>query len=61
MLKFEDRRTLGKSEKKPVQKEKNCNDVCKVCQVNLKVTYGKSVAKVCENISKPSARKQIRT
>ena len=62
MLKFEDRRTLGKSEKKPVQKESNCNDVCKVCQVNLKVTYGKSVAiKACGNIFKPSARKQIRS
>ena len=35
---------VGKSEKKPVQKESNCNDVCKVCQVNLKVTYGNSVA-----------------
>ena len=50
---------LGKSEKKPVQKQSNCDDVCKVCQVNLKVTYGKYVAKACGNIFKPSARKQI--
>ena len=56
---------VGKSEKKPVQKavqkESNCNDVCKVCQVKLKVTYGKSVAKACGNIFKPLARKQIRS
>ena len=53
---------VGKSEKKPFQKERNCNDVCKVCQVNLIVTYGKSVAiKACGNIFKPSARKQIRS
>ena len=63
ILKFEDRRTLhGKSEKKPVQKESNCNDVCKVCQVNLKATYVKSGAiKAWGNIFKPSARKQIRS
>ena len=53
---------VGKSEKEPVQKESNCNDVCKVCQVNIKVTYGKSVViKACGNIFKPSARKQIRS
>ena len=33
-----------KKQEKPAQKERNCNDVCKVCHVNLKVTYGKSVA-----------------
>ena len=45
---------MGKSEKKPVQKESNCNVVCKVYQVNLNVTYGKSVAiKACGNIFKP--------
>ena len=49
---------IGKSEKKPVQKESNCNNVYKVCQVNLKVTYNKSVAKAWGNIFKPSARKQ---
>ena len=52
---------VGKSEKKPVQKENNCNGVCKVCQVNLKVTYGKSVAKACKNIFKLSAGRQIRS
>ena len=36
---------VGKSEKRPAQKESNCNNVCRVCQVNLKVTYGKCVAK----------------
>ena len=52
---------VGKSKKKPVQKESNCKDVCKVCQVNLKATYGKSMAKACGNIFKPSARKQIQS
>ena len=41
------------------KKENNCNDVCRVCQANLKVTYGNCVAKSCVNIFKPSARKEI--
>ena len=48
----------GKSEKRPGQKESNCNNVCRFCQINLKVTYGKCVAKACGNIFKPSARKE---
>ena len=53
------RRTLedGKSKKRPAKKENNCN-VCRVCQVNLKVTYGHCVAKSCVNIFKPLARKE---
>ena len=50
---------VDKSEKRLVQTEISCSDVCKVCQVNLKVTYGKCVAKACGNIFKPSARKEI--
>ena len=50
---------VGKSKKRPVQKENNCNNVCRVCQVNLKVTYGKCVAKACGNKFKPSASKEI--
>ena len=50
---------VGKREKRPAQKESNCNNVCRVCQVNLKLTYGKCVAKACGNIFKPSARKEI--
>ena len=49
---------VGKSGERPVQRESNCNNVCRVCQVNLKVTYGKCVVKACGNISKPSARKE---
>ena len=43
-------KTLGRREKREEAgpKRKQFNDVCKVCQVNLKVTYGN-----------PSARKQI--
>ena len=54
------RRSLedGKSKKRPAKKENNCNDVCRVCQVSLKVTYGNCVAKSCVNIFKPSARKE---
>ena len=36
---------VGKSEKRPAQKESNCDNVCRVRQVKLKATYGKCVAK----------------
>ena len=49
---------IGKSEKRPGQKESNCNNVCRVCQINLKVTYDKCLAKACGNIFKLSARKE---
>ena len=39
------------------KKEKNCNDVCRVCKDNLKATNGNCVAKSCVNIFKLSARK----
>ena len=50
---------IGKSEKRPAQKESNCNNVCRVCHVNLKVTYDKCVATACGNIFKASARKEM--
>ena len=43
---------------RPAKKENNCNDVCRVCQVNLNVTYGNCVVKSCVNIFKPLARKE---
>ena len=42
------------------KKENNCNDVRRVCQENLKATYGNCVAKSCVNIFKPSARKKCK-
>ena len=50
---------IGKSEKRPAQKESNCNNVCRVCRINLNATYGKCVGKACGNIFKPSMRKEI--
>ena len=44
------------------KKENNSNDVCRVCQENLKATYGNRVAKSCVkvyNVLKPLARKEI--
>ena len=41
------------------KKESNSNDFCRVCRVNLKVTYGSCAAKSCVNLFKPSARKEI--
>ena len=56
ILKFED---LGKSKKRAAQKESSCNNVCRVCQENPKVTYDKCVARACGNIFKPLVRKEI--
>ena len=39
--------------------ENNCNDVCRVCQENLKATYGNCVEKSSVNIFKQSARKEM--
>ena len=50
---------VGKSEKRLGQNKSNCNNVCRFCQINLKVTYGKCVAKACANTFKPAARKEI--
>ena len=50
---------VGKREKRPAQKECNCNNVCRVCEINLKVIYGKCVAKAWRNIFKLLARKEI--
>ena len=50
------RRSLENGKRGQPKKENNCNDVCRVCKVNLKVTYGNCVAKPCVNIFKPSAR-----
>ena len=46
---------VGKSEKRPGQKGSNFNNVCRVCQINHKVTYDKCVAKACGNIFKLQA------
>lgn len=50
---------MEKAKRGQPKKENNCNDVCRVCQLNLKVTYGNCAAKSCVNIFKPSARKEI--
>ena len=50
---------MEKAKRGRPKKENNCNDVCRVCQVNLKVTYGNCVAKSCVNIFKLAARKEI--
>ena len=38
---------MGKAKRGRSKKENNCNDVCRVCQENLKATYGNRAAKCC--------------
>ena len=45
---------MEKAKRDRPKKENNCNDVCRVSQVNLKVTYGNCAAKSCVNIFKPN-------
>ena len=56
---FQDLWRMEKAKRGRPEKENNCNDVCRVCQENLKATYGNRVAKSCVNILKPSVRKEI--
>ena len=39
-------------------KENNCNEVCRICNLNLRVTYGDCGTKSCGNLFKPSTRKE---
>ena len=41
---------MEKAKRGRPKKENNCNDVCRVCQENLKATYGKRSAKSYVNI-----------
>ena len=46
-----------KTLKRGRRKKENCeNDVCRVCQANLRVKYGSSTAKSFVNLFKPSLR-----
>ena len=58
-FKFEDL-SFGRweSEKGQGQKASSCNNVCRVCLINLNGIYGKCVSKACGNIFKLSARKE---
>ena len=49
---------MEKAKRGRPHKENSCNDVCRVCETNLKVTYGNCVAKSCVNLFKPSGRKE---
>ncbi len=40
------------------KKENNCNEVCRICNLNLRVTYGDCGTKSCANLFKPSTRKE---
>ena len=40
------------------KKENNCNEVCRICILNLRVTYGDCGTKSCANLLKPSTRKE---
>ena len=40
------------------KKENRANDVCRVCQTNLRVKYGSSIAKSFVNLLKPSLRNE---
>ena len=49
---------MEKAKRGRPKKENNCNEVCRICQVNLKLTYGNFGTKSCVNLFKPSTRKE---
>ena len=49
---------MEKAKRGRPKKENNYNEVCRICQVNLKLTYGNFGTKSCVNLFKPSTRKE---